>query len=143
MAIATRGNPVRNEDIEVYLPRSWIVDRNRSQIVAYKTCWTILCLSPRPHIKIEFILGLEATQADLQKIVEEGLKNPNLSSSGMLELRTNNGTIYCLESKDTSRHSHVVSTCLGPSSIISIFGGDPSELRTFYSIVSTIQRTED
>src|SRR5471032_2834270 len=70
-----RTNPVHNAQIQVVIPRTWLLRHNFSAIEAWVPCMTVFCSSPRASMSIKMIPKLagerDAWQAGTNSVFQQ------------------------------------------------------------------------
>lgn len=133
-----RRGLVENGRLQVLIPRAWLVESNSSNIVAWKPCLTIFCLSPKASFKIVVEPELIGDDSAWKSGTEALLQGKKLLGITERAFVVTGGKAYCAEGVYVGRAKRKISTCLIPTNgIVGGFEGVASELGEFYQIVQT------
>jgi hypothetical protein len=139
--VVVRSNPVRFRQLEVDLPRRWMVDVQPKRLKAWEPCLTRFCSSPNAEMLI-WIAPDGADESIARNSVEKVLRTmgqPDLVSRTIPAIR---GTTECFESRAMSP-GFTMSGCynveLGFFATVATAEADPDELSKAYDVVASIR----
>jgi len=133
-----RSNPVRNDRIQVVIPRTWLVDQEDSEVTAWIPCMTTFCSQPRALVTLRINDWLTEHKEVWQTSTEATFKEYGFSTSRLRTFNPSTGLVRCIEGSHETGGGRARSICLAfQSGILSSYEGVQSELNTFYAMVTS------
>jgi hypothetical protein len=95
----TRVNPVRAGQVEVEVPRGWVVRKETSRVQAAKPCLTVFCSQPSGSIAVSTVDEPDLDETTWRKSAEAVLQKFDFPSPRLRQIAGDSGVSKCLEAK--------------------------------------------